>query len=156
MQIKIFTYSLMPDVQQEEELNLFLRSHKVVDVRREMGLMNGNNVWTFCVTYLADNGVVASTAKGGKIDYREVLDEPTFKVFSQLRKIRKTIADEEAVPAYAIFTDAELAELSKLEALTLEKMQSVPGIGKRKLEKYANRIITKMNNMPNETSGVSH
>ena len=34
MQVQIFTLPLMPDAAQTEEMNHFLRSHKVIDVRK--------------------------------------------------------------------------------------------------------------------------
>ena len=69
--------------------------------------------------------------------------------------MRKAIADEEAVPAYAIFTDAELAELAKQKELSLTVIQAVPGIGKKKVEKYGSRMIDEMNKKTDETSGQS-
>lgn len=148
---------LAPDEQQTEEINHFLRSHKIIDVRKELAVQNGNSVWTFCISYLLSSIVSPSAvqSKNAKIDYKEVLDEIAFNAFSRLRKVRKAIADEEAVPAYAIFTDAELAELAKLKELTLNIMQTVPGIGKKKVEKYGSRIVEEMNKMTDETSGQS-
>lgn len=148
---------LAPDEQQIEEINHFLRSHKIIDVRKELAVQNGNSVWTFCISYLLSSIVSPSAvqSKNAKIDYKEVLGEAAFNAFSRLRKVRKAIADEEAVPAYAIFTDAELAELAKLKELTLSIMQTVPGIGKKKVEKYGSRIIDEMNKKTDETSGQS-
>lgn len=156
MQLKIFTISLAPDEQQTEEINHFLRSHKIIDVRKEIAVQNGNSVWTFCVSYLLDSKPSQSLQnKNVKIDYKDVLDEVAFNTFSRLRKVRKAIADEEAVPAYAIFTDAELAELAKQKKLSLTVIQAVPGIGKKKVKKYGSRMIDEMNKKTDETSGQS-
>lgn len=156
MQLKMFTISLAPDEQQTEEINHFLRSHKIIDVRKEIAVQNGNSVWTFCVSYLLDSKPSQSLQnKNVKIDYKDVLDEVAFNTFSRLRKVRKAIADEEAVPAYAIFTDAELAELAKQKKLSLTVIQAVPGIGKKKVEKYGSRMIDEMNKKTDETSGQS-
>lgn len=155
IQINIFTLPLAPSLQQTEDLNHFLRSHKIIDIRKEMAIVDGNSVWTFCVSYMQESTSISPIAKNAKTDYKELLDEATFDVFSRLRKIRKSIADEEAVPAYAIFTDAELAELAKLKTLSLEAMQSIPGIGKKKIEKYANRLIKDMNGEKNEENRAS-
>jgi superfamily II DNA helicase RecQ len=43
-----------------------------------------------------------------------VLDDATFKRFSALREIRKRVGQEDGVPAYAVFTDAELAEIDRI------------------------------------------
>ena len=75
-----------------------------------------------------------------KVDYREVLDEATFKIFSKLREIRKKIATDEGLPAYAIFTDEELSNIAKLEEIAASKIQTIKGIGEKKVEKYAQRF----------------
>jgi hypothetical protein len=52
--------------------------------------------------------------RGGRsqVDYKEILSSSEFTVFSELRRIRKEISQTEAVPAYAIFTNEQLAQAS--------------------------------------------
>lgn len=158
MQIQVFTLPIIPDASQLEELNHFLRSQKIIDVRKELATLDENSVWTFCITYMQGSSTAAPVngAKNAKVDYKEVLDEETFKTFSSLRKARKLIADDEAVPAYAIFTDAELAEIAKLSDISAGTLQSIPGIGKKKVEKYADKLTTKLKELKNEEAGVSY
>ena len=49
-----------------------------------------------------------------KIDYRAVLDERTFALFSHLREIRKALAEKEHLTPYAVFTNEQLAEVAKV------------------------------------------
>ncbi len=58
------------------------------------------------------------------------------KLFAKLRKLRKTIADEENIPPYVVFNDATLIELAELLPVTPSGMLSVNGIGQRKLERF--------------------
>ena len=58
------------------------------------------------------------------------------KLFAKLRKLRKTIADEESIPPYVVFNDATLIELAELLPVTASEMLSVNGIGQRKLERF--------------------
>ena len=51
MQIKIFTLPLTPTEEQTEELNRFLRGHRVIDLKRELATIDGNMVWTFCILF---------------------------------------------------------------------------------------------------------
>lgn len=104
---------------QVEEMNHFLRANKIIDIRKELAMVDGNSCWTFCITYMqgVPSAAAAVEGKSGKVDYKEILDEETFKRFSLMRKVRKTIADNDAVPAYAVFTDAVLATLAKLNNL---------------------------------------
>ena len=50
-------------------------------------------------------------ARRGKVDFKEVLSDPEFAVFARLRALRKERADAEGVPAYALFTNEQLAEM---------------------------------------------
>ena len=59
-----------------------------------------------------------------------------------MREIRKRLAKEEGVPAYAIFTDAEMAELAKIEILTPAAMRKVKGVGEQKIEKFGKYFIS--------------
>lgn len=142
---------------QVEEMNHFLRANKIIDIRKELAMVDGNSCWTFCVTYMqpvSSSSSVVET-KFGKVDYKEVLDEETFRRFCLMRKIRKAIADNDAVPAYAVFTDAELAVLAKLSEVDAAALLKVPGIGKKKVEKYGETFCREYNALINETQGVS-
>ena len=78
----------------EGEMNAFLRSHRVLAVRKEFVCDGENSFWTFCVEYL--ESAQAVNAPGGgklpKVDYKETLKPEEFEVFSQLRDWRKGVA----------------------------------------------------------------
>ena len=155
MQIKIFSIPIGGDESAIEEMNLFLRANKIVDIRKELATVGCNSCWTFCITYILNNNPQAIKNNGeNKIDYKKVLPPDIFERFSALRKLRKQIADNDAVPAYAVFTDAELAEIAKLDKLTLTALQNIPGIGKKKVEKYGNMFVNAELQSNNETSGT--
>ncbi len=138
MQIKIFHLPLAATEEEEEEVNRFLRSHRIVEMRKELAQSGGESSWTVFLTYLEQTGAaVPDTARPkGKVDYMKVLDPPVFERFAALRKIRKQLADKEAVPAYVIFTDSELAEMAKMTEITPQAIAELPGVGKVKVEKY--------------------
>lgn len=143
MQIRIFTIPIPGGEALTEEMNVFLRSRKVLEVTEQII----GNYWCFCVKYLDDNALNDRQ----KVDYREVLDPASFQRFSRLREIRKQLALSESVPPYVIFSDAELAELAKMERLSLASMRSIKGIGEKKVEKYGAKFIEKSAG-ENETS----
>jgi superfamily II DNA helicase RecQ len=62
-------------------------------------------------------------------------------VFSDLRELRKQIAANDAVPAYAVFTDEELAGIARLPELEAGKLISIKGIGDKKVQKYGKQLI---------------
>ncbi|GHT44464.1 hypothetical protein AGMMS49965_20170 [Bacteroidia bacterium] len=138
MQFKIFTIALF-DEDRVEDMNRFLRGNKIVNVEKQLVTQQGNSCWTFCIQYVGTETKTAAPAFGEqkpKVDYKTVLDEPTFAKFSKLREFRKQLAEKDAVPAYAVFTDAELAEIAKLPNITEKTMRSIQGIGEKKVEKY--------------------
>lgn len=122
-------------------------------------MVDGNSCWTFCVTYIQDaqSLPVVKEGKSARVDYKEVLDEDAFGRFALMRKVRKEIADNDAVPAYAVFTDAELAELAKTgNEVTPALMQTISGIGKKKVEKYGVMFCDRLKNIDDEAAGVSN
>lgn len=122
-----------------DELNAFLRGQKVLTIDKQQVMVDGQAFWTFCLTYLPQTScgnTAHSQQRAAKVDYKEVLDLETFAVFSQLRSIRKQIAEQEAIPAYAVFTDSELAEIAKLENIEPSLLQTIQGIGQKRVEKY--------------------
>lgn len=147
MQIRIYTIPILSGERLAEEMNQFLRSKKVLQIKEEL-VSNAaeGSFWCFCIRYVDD--IAATERERGKIDFKDILDETSFKRFSALREIRKKVAQEDSVPAYAVFTDNELAELAKLETITAETMKNVKGIGERKVEKYGTYFLTKTSDAP--------
>ncbi|MBN2091624.1 HRDC domain-containing protein [candidate division KSB1 bacterium] len=127
MQIKIFTIPIGDNGSAVEEMNRFLRSNKILEVQNQLISNQNGAYWCFCVRFIEKAYNLARETKG-KVDYKEVLDENTFKKFSKLREIWKKVATDEGIPAFAVFTDEELAGLAKLETITAQNMSSVKGI----------------------------
>ncbi|MGD9707324.1 MAG: HRDC domain-containing protein [Candidatus Delongbacteria bacterium] len=139
--IKIFTVPVFESEQAVDELNKFLNSHRVIKIREEFNPNVSDGYWSFCVEYLQSGINKSKSNNVEKVDYKNILTEDQFKIFSRFRAIRKEIAKEEALPAYAIFTDKELADISKLNELSVSKLKSVEGIGEKKIERYGLKFI---------------
>lgn len=121
-----------------EEMNKFLRGNKVVDISKSLVQQGDVSYWSFCVTYLL--GAPPKTQQNGerkeKVDYKQILGEEEFAHFVMLRMLRKQLAEADAVPAFAVFTDAELAEMAKMQELTAKSLLSINGVGEKRVEKY--------------------
>ncbi|MBY8318121.1 ATP-dependent DNA helicase RecQ [Vibrio fluvialis] len=63
------------------------------------------------------------------------------KLFAKLRKLRKSIADEEGLPPYVVFSDATLIDMADILPTSYGEMLAVSGVGQRKLEKYADPFL---------------
>ncbi len=158
MQYAFYTVPTLGSGEQQELLNKFLRSQKIVKIDKQLVEMSGQFYWAFCITYMPSQPTESSAGLSKeKIDYRNVLDENAFRMFSSLRSLRKQIEQEDAVPAYAVFTDAELAAMTQLETFDIRHVLSINGIGQKRAEKYALAMIEAYNNLTSvqgdETSG---
>jgi superfamily II DNA helicase RecQ len=70
------------------------------------------------------------------VDFKEVLSEAEFAVFARLRALRKQLAEAEGVPAYALFTNEQLAEMVQQRVSTATGLRQIAGVGEARVEKY--------------------
>jgi ATP-dependent DNA helicase RecQ len=62
-------------------------------------------------------------------------------LFAKLKDLRLTIAREENVPAFVVFSDATLVDMCQKHPYTEEELLSVSGVGQVKLERYGERFL---------------
>lgn len=138
-QFKTFLLPLEPDVAAEDELNAFLRGHRVVDVQRVCVPPRG---WCFCVEWI-DGSPGGGRGSGfvGRIDYMKELEPAVFAVFSKLRTRRKELAREAGVPPFGVATDAQLAEMAKMDEPTLAKIGGIDGFGEARVKAYGAKLL---------------
>jgi ATP-dependent DNA helicase RecQ len=116
-----------------------------------------------CIERVGEYGVLKLTEKGRRIlkgKEQPLLLEPAKKkpapklvitkdswegvdrkLCEELRKLRRELARERAVPAYIIFSDATLRDLARKSPSTPGALLLVSGIGMKKLEQYGERIL---------------
>ena len=128
----------------EQELNGFLSSHKVVSIERKLIDQGVNSFWAICVDYLSHppgDGISKSNLSRSRVDYKAILPPEEFTVFSQLREMRKELAQSEAVPVYALFTNEQLAQMVQRRCRSKSDLAQIEGIGESKIDKYAERLL---------------
>lgn len=140
MQYRFFTIQAFDSEAATEDLNRFIRTHRVLEVQQEFVSAQNGGYWYFSIKYIHGDNPTFYQDKKEKTDYRKLLDKDTFDVFEKLREYRKKIAEDDAVPAYAVFTDAELSEIAKLKEITEKQIKKINGIGEKKTEKYGNLL----------------
>ena len=146
MQLKVFTITIHDAGAALEEVNTFLRAHRVLSVERHFVQDGANSVLAICVSYLGGaSQPMAAGSKRPKIDYREVLSEADYAVYAKLRNLRKELAEREAVPAYALFTNDQLAEMVQRRVRSLTAMKEIEGVGDAKIEKYGASFLALLN-----------
>ncbi len=140
--MKVFVSNIpIHDVQAAtEELNAFLAQHRILNIDHTLVQDGVNSAWTFCVSY-EPASVQAPAGKRSKIDYREVLSEADFRLYARLRSLRKELAEKEGVPAYALFTNEQLAEMVRQRTNSMAGLGKLSGVGAGKLEKYGQSFL---------------
>jgi superfamily II DNA helicase RecQ len=125
-------------------LNAFLRAHRVVRVTRQWCEAGKESSWAFCVEYVDGTALGGTAFPGGvtaKVDYKEVLPPEQFEVFARLRTLRKTLSEREGQPVFAIFTNAQLAEIVQRGCQTLDDLKAIAGIGEARVAKYGAEVL---------------
>ena len=156
MQFKLFSIAATGDVESEEELNRFLRSHRAVSVQKQLVNNGDTPCWCFCVEYLSNSSLPEGKGGRPRADYKEILSANDFAVFARLRDARKQLAATEAIPVYAVCTNEQLAEMAKARAATLSDLKKIDGFGDAKAEKFGETflgVIREGNGPTNEASG---
>jgi superfamily II DNA helicase RecQ len=145
MAFRFFTIPARVPEDAQDELNRFMKSHRILAVDRRWVDQGENSFWALCVDYLDSSGSPGAGGKEGgarnRVDYRETLDPESFAVFARLRELRKQIAQQEAVPIYMVFTNEQLAQMAQTRAATRSDLEKIAGVGDARIEKYAARFL---------------
>ena len=131
---------------EQDELNRFLRSHRIVQTRKEIigaeGASGRTAGWAVLVEYLdSPEKSEGDQQIKGKVDYKEILNAGDFSLFSKLREVRKKLAEENGLPVYAVCTNEQLAEIAKRRPANLTECMKIEGIGKGKTDKYVPALL---------------
>ena len=63
-------------------------------------------------------------------------------LFNRLRQLRKTIADEQDVPAYVVFSDVALRQMAREYPKSEREFLQISGVGNRKLQEFGKVFLT--------------
>ena len=155
LQYASFLLPLHSDSAEQEELNRFLRGHRIVQTRKELVVSENASHWVILVEYLdsPEKGEGEQQIKS-KVDYKEILNAADFALFSKLRDIRKKLAEGNGLPVYAVCTNEQLAEIAKRRPKSLAECMQIEGIGQSKAEKYVPALLDCVKNEGNEAAAL--
>ena len=142
-QYRTFFVPLHDEGEAQDRLNAFLRSHRVLQVARN-ALPDG---WAFCVEWL--EGEASARADrfgrggggGAPVDYMAQLEPEEFLRYARMRDARRDLAQGDGVPSYAVLTNAQMAEIAKLEHPSLADMRKVRGVGEKTVKRYGAALL---------------
>lgn len=69
----------------------------------------------------------------------KIVENP--ELYELLRELRKRIASSASVPAYVVFTDAALKEMSARMPTTTDEFAQINGVGRVKIQKYGEEFL---------------
>ena len=69
---------------------------------------------------------------------------PDKELFEHLKVLRKNIAMRQSVPAYVVFSDATLREMSGTKPKTEKEFLSINGVGDNKLKRYGSIFLAEI------------
>ncbi len=145
MKYKFFSIPARQPEAAEELLNAFCSQHRISFVEKHLITDGANSYWSICVTWL--DGEAAPSAGNQKkptVDYKQILSETDFNRYIALRNLRKEMAESHGVPPYALFTNEQLAAMVQQRAGSKAALQTIPGIGKSRIEKYGDEFLQKL------------
>ena len=144
MKISFFWIPARDSFDAEVELNGFLASHRIVQVEKGFVSAADGPGWSVCVQSQPQSMAQAAAQpkeKNSKIDYREVLDEESFRIFAILRSWRKEKAAEQSVPIYTVATNEQLARISRERVQTQSGLEQIDGFGPSRIGKYGQELV---------------
>jgi ATP-dependent DNA helicase RecQ len=94
------------------------------------------------------------TIRGGKRLAEAVVDQAD-PLFSRLRVLRRSLADEQNVPAYIVFSDAVLLQIAARCPKTKADLLAISGVGQAKLAHYGDAFLKAVRDYVAETECVT-
>ena len=142
MQFKFFSMPASGCALVEDELNKFLRGHRVLKVDRCFCPDEGG-YWTLCVEYMDGESlapVPPANRRNQKDPTEDLTDEEKLR-FKNYRAIRRDISAKNNIKAFLIFTDEELAAIAKLPVLD-SSVTSIDGVAPSRIKDYLHFFYT--------------
>ena len=152
MKYRLFHYPFPCD-QELSELNQFLASHRITLVRHFVVRKSESPLLTFLVEYV-DCAMPVAPRKATKVDYRELLNDEQFLLYSRLRDLRKEIAEAEVVPLYTLFTNVQLADIAVKRIQTVDRLREIGGLGTARIQKYGERLVAIVRDVDGESGST--
>ena len=157
MSLHCFTIRALAPEADQDAVNTFCASQRVLRVERHFVADGAHSFWAVCVEMADGPGPLpatlkqgdrrapakrtASPAAAGKPDYKHLLSEDDFNLFAALRQWRKTQAEADGVPLYAVFTNEQLAAIARQRCDTPTALGSIDGVGPARVQRYGAAVL---------------
>ena len=128
---------------EEEILTVTKDKYSVLKLKeRARDFLFGNE--GFIIKSIKQDNISQTVKSKSKQRRSDVLNGRGLDLFERLRELRFTIAKEESVPPYIVFSDKTLTDMCIKIPFTREEMLEVSGVGENKYAKYGERFIAEI------------
>lgn len=149
MQFRIFTKPILDGKTQEEEMNLFLRGHKIVSVDKHYS--ESAALWCFCVTYIESNRVLrggswnnnASNCRAANRNNNSPGNRNNNNNGFRLALAQKTVSDDPSVNRESSCVSAKDTENEQCLIAKHPILVGMPDVLSKNLDVFISSIITK-------------
>lgn len=124
MSFHFFAVPALDPEAEQDRLNDFCQSHRVVAVDRQFIAAGAASHWAICIQIAqgpgplpealrlrADRHAPSDGSRRNPVDWKQELNEADFQVFAPLRSLRKALAESAGVPVFAVFSNEQLAAI---------------------------------------------
>ena len=156
-QFQTFFVSPFGEASVTAELNTFLRSHRIVNLEKRVVDGERGTGWLFLVEYATKQVQGNGTGPSPRVDWREQLTEKEFAVFDHLRSLRKTVAEQQGIPVYNVFTNEQLAAMVRKPPRSLKDLNTLPGVGEGRVRQFGQDFLAFFSNSgttPADATGI--
>lgn len=116
-----------------------------------MLVLKGNKKYLANVKETSKKAKVSKVSKVSNIN-KEKFKELDLMIFNELKKMRFELAKEQKLPAYLIFSDATLTEISIDKPINLNEFSRINGVGEKKLKRYGDLFVEKINQIKSKSN----
>jgi superfamily II DNA helicase RecQ len=133
----------------QSELNAFMAQARVLSVQRQLVADGASSYWAVCVETVSGPGPMAAALRAPpgrttQVDYKQILSPLVFERYAALREWRKQVAQREAVPVYAVFSNEQLAAMAAGPAASKAELAQIEGVGPARLDKYGEQVLRQL------------
>jgi len=141
----------------EAELNGFLARHKILSMRREWVDCGHDSYWAIAIDYQIASEAQprpdrSAAIQRNRVDYKALLSESEFVVYSRLREWRKATAQQEAIPLYNVFSNDQLAQFIQNRCQSTGDLLKIDGASESRISKYGLAVLEIIKTLPRENN----
>ncbi len=136
--IRIFNLKLSSEGFNTSELDDFVENVKVLNIWEHM--LIDQNIWAILIRYEEAQYISPKKEIQTSSQYDSLTPEEQER-FNRLKQWRKAQVQDSSRPAYSVFNDAVLYEISRKNPQTMSELKSIKGIGESKLSQYGEGLI---------------